>query len=129
MSDYFDLGSHTRTISTTSDEAQCWFDRGLNWCYGFNHEEAVRCFERALAADPACPMAWWGIAYAAGPNYNRAWHQLDAATIAAMLARTVDAVEHAQALQQHAGPVEQALIAALARRYQSTTPADDLYAW
>ena len=68
MSDYYDLGKHTRTISTSSADAQMWFDRGLNWTYGFNHEEAMRCFEFAIEADPDCPMAHWGLAYAAGPN-------------------------------------------------------------
>ena len=50
-----------------------WFDRGLAWCYGFNHAEAVVCFERALEHDPGCAMAVWGIAYAVGPNYNKLW--------------------------------------------------------
>ena len=26
--------------------------------------------ERAIAADPSCAMAYWGKAYALGPNYN-----------------------------------------------------------
>ncbi len=41
--------------------------------YGFNHEEAIVCFEKALAADPGCVMAHWGIAHAIGPNYNKVW--------------------------------------------------------
>ena len=53
MTDYYDLGSHHRAVSTASPEAQLWFDRGLVWCYGFNHDEAVRCFEKAAAIDPA----------------------------------------------------------------------------
>ena len=50
---------------------------GLNWCFGYHHEEAVACFEKALAADPNCAMAHWGVAYAAGPNYNFPWELLD----------------------------------------------------
>lgn len=42
--DYFDLGDYSRSVTTTSDEAQTWFDRGLRWTYGFNHEEAAACF-------------------------------------------------------------------------------------
>ena len=53
MTDYYDLGPHTRTITTSSPVAQRWFDRGLNWTYAFNHEEAVRCFEAAAEAEPA----------------------------------------------------------------------------
>ena len=36
----------------------------------FNHDEAVRSFEKALKADANLAMAHWGIAYALGPNYN-----------------------------------------------------------
>ena len=62
----FDLGTHTRAITTTSPQAQLWFDSGLNWCFSFNHEEGVSCFKKALEHDPSYAMAWWGIAYAAG---------------------------------------------------------------
>ena len=41
MTEYYDLGAHTRAITTNSPEAQLWFDRGLNWTYGFNHNEAI----------------------------------------------------------------------------------------
>jgi len=73
MDDYYDLGGYSRKIQTSSAEAQIWFDRGLNWTYGYHHEEAVVCFEKALAADPDCAMARWGIAYGIGPNYNLQW--------------------------------------------------------
>ena len=59
-------------IDTPSAQAQSWFDRGLVWAYAFNHEESIRCFERALALDPDLAIARWGIAYAIGPNYNKA---------------------------------------------------------
>ena len=48
--DYYDLGNYTRKITTRSDEAQTWFDRGLVWIYGYHHEQASCCFEKALAA-------------------------------------------------------------------------------
>jgi hypothetical protein len=73
----YDLGSHSFPVTTGSAEAQAWFDRGLLWCYGFNHEEALRCFGRAAAADPACAMAYWGQAYAIGPNYNKDWEAFE----------------------------------------------------
>ena len=57
--DRFNLGAYRRAVTTQSAEAQRWFDKGLNWCYGFNHDEGVKCFERALAADPSCAMALW----------------------------------------------------------------------
>ena len=47
MSDYYDLGDYSRSISTVSPDAQRWFDRGLIWTYGYHPEEAaVECFKR-----------------------------------------------------------------------------------
>jgi hypothetical protein len=57
MSDYYNLGDHSRPVTASSPEAQRWFDRGLLWVYGFNHREAVKCFEKAIEHDPQCPMA------------------------------------------------------------------------
>ena len=71
--DRFNLGAHTRKIRTSSAEAQRWFDLGLNWCFGFNQEEGVKCFRKALEFDPDCVMAHWGIAYGSGPFYNLPW--------------------------------------------------------
>ena len=53
MHDYYDLGTYSRTVTTGSPDAQRLFDRGLAWTYGFNHEEAIACYRRALAADSA----------------------------------------------------------------------------
>ena len=132
MSDYYDLGNHGRAISMTSPEAQRWFDRGLNWTYGFNHEEAIRCFEQALAADPDCPMAHWGLAYAAGPNYNRPWKYFSPPDLAATIGRCYLASQRAIELLDRANPAERALITALGARYRAPAPpdhAEDLVGW
>ena len=55
----FDLGSYHREISCASTDAQLWFDRGMLWSFGFHHEEAIKCFEKAVEADPSCAMAHW----------------------------------------------------------------------
>ena len=68
---YYDLGGHSFAVTTSSPAAQTWFDRGLAWCYGFNHEEAIVCFENALAADPACAMAHWGPRLCRGPQLQQ----------------------------------------------------------
>jgi tetratricopeptide (TPR) repeat protein len=120
--DYYDLGTHSRKVTTASAEAQLWFDRGLVWCYGYNHEEAIACFEKALAADPGCAMAHWGIAYAAGPNYNMPWELFDDAGRAAAVARARAATEAALALAGGVSPPERALIEALPARYPQATP-------
>ena len=67
---YYDVGVVERKITTSSAEAQEWFNRGLGLTYGFNHEEAIVCFDKALEADPDCAMCYWGKANALAPNYN-----------------------------------------------------------
>lgn len=116
---YFDLGSYHRPVETVAPQAQTWFDRGLVWAYAFNHEEAVRCFERALEHDPDLAIARWGIAYSVGPNYNKAWEAFDPVDLAASLSRA--RTELALATQGRATAVEQGLIAALRTRF-----SDDL---
>lgn len=114
---YYDLGGYQRAVSTSSGKAQTWFDRGLNWCYGYHHEESMRCYQRSAEHDPDCAMAHWGLAYAAGPNYNKPWEAfLDEERVAA-LGTARAAVLRALDLRAHASPVETALIEALEKRY------------
>jgi len=127
--DYYNLGSYSRPITTAAPEAQLWFDRGLNWLFGFNHGEAIACFQKALERDPACAMAHWGISYAAGPNYNLPWNRYDPAGKAAALAAAYDAMQGALAHAAGASPVEQALIRALPARYPQREPLDDQAPW
>lgn len=105
-----DLGDHQHKITTSSPQAQRFFDQGLTLVYAFNHDEAIRSFQEAARLDPQCAMAYWGIAYAYGPNINQPM--------------TEEAVPKAwEALQQamqRAGQVseqERAYIEALAKRY------------
>jgi tetratricopeptide (TPR) repeat protein len=127
--EYYDLGTHTRPVTTSSPTAQLWFDRGLVWTYAFHHEEAVHCFEAAAAADPDCAMAHWGIAYALGPNYNKPWEFFDERELTRTVERTHAAVERAHALAAGATPVERALIEALRARYPQDRPAEDCSVW
>ena len=114
---YYDLGGFHRPITINDRQAQIWFDRGLVWCYGFNHEEASRCFERAIAHDPKCPMAYWGLAYSLGPNYNKPWNLFGRRERLDTVERTHDAIAKANAIASTATPIEQALIHALSYRY------------
>jgi tetratricopeptide (TPR) repeat protein len=122
MFDDCNLGRHGRTITTSSAEAQRLFDRGLVWTYGFHHEEAVRCFERALEHDSDCAMAHWGIAYALGPNYNKPWEAFDALDLARSVARARSAARRALSLSARATPVERDFIQAIQSRYQADEP-------
>jgi tetratricopeptide (TPR) repeat protein len=127
--EYYDLGPYTRKITAAVPEAQLWFDRGLNWLYGFNHAEAIACFKKALEHDPGCAMAYWGISYAAGPNYNLPWYRYDPAGKAAALAAAYDAMQGALARVERASPVEQALIRALPARYPQREAIEDQAPW
>ena len=123
--DYFDIGDYRREVTTSSPEAQLWFDRGLAWTYAFNPEEGVHCFEKAAQADPQCAMAHWGIAFASGPNYNKAWKFFDPADFEITLPYAHAALERARAVAGNATPFERALIEALATRFPATA-TDDL---
>ena len=125
----YDLGTYRRPVTTGSKAAQAWFDRGLAWTYGYHHEEALACFRRAIDADPECAMAWWGVAYAAGPNYNKPWEAFDEEDAARSLATAHDAAARAAECASDATPAERALIQALEHRYPSRSPAPDMDPW
>ena len=125
---YFDLGDYSRAVTTTSDEAQTWFDRGLRWTYGYNHEEAAECFRKAIAADPGCAMAYWGLAYAIGPNYNKPWDLFEPDERVAALDEAHAALAAATALTE-VSPVERAMVDALAARYPADPAIDDFAPW
>ncbi|WP_170477738.1 tetratricopeptide repeat protein [Ruegeria arenilitoris] len=129
MSYDYDLGTYTCPVTTSSSEAQVWFDRGLVWTYGYNHDEAVACFQRAVDADPDCAMAHWGVAYAAGPNYNLPWDLRDDQGRAKALAIAFDATQQALRLIDQCSPVEQALIQALPSRYPQREPIENMHQW
>jgi tetratricopeptide (TPR) repeat protein len=122
MSDYFDLGGYGRPVTTDSDRAQTWLDRGLVWAYAFNHEEAAACFERAAEADPGCAMAYWGLAYAVGPNYNKPWEAFGEGEAPAEISRALAAL--GAAAGRPAAPVERALLQAMAARYPAAASGD-----
>ena len=104
------LGGVHHRISTKSAEAQRFFDQGLRLAYAFNHDEAVRSFEKAAAADPKCAMCWWGVGLALGPNINMPM-SVDAEV------RANKALDRARSLSAHATEAERDYIAALSTRY------------
>ena len=126
---YYDLGKYSRAITTTSPEAQLWFDRGLIWVCAYNHEEGVKCFRKALEHDPDCAMAHWGVSYGSGPNYNLPWELLDPNGQVNALAASYDAMQKALACAAKATPIEQALIRALPTRYPQRDPIEDMSGW
>ncbi len=111
------LGGIHHKVSTRSAEAQRLFDQGLALCFAFNHEEAVRSFERALEADPKLAMAHWGIAYALGPNINLA-------TDSVRSARAWGEIRQALKPGASASTTERDWIAAMATRFAASPTAD-----
>ncbi|CEJ58568.1 hypothetical protein PMG11_07222 [Penicillium brasilianum] len=118
----FDLGVFERRVTTKSPEAQIWFNRGLIWAYAFNHHESAACFERAIAHDESFAMAYWGLAWTLGPNYNQPW-EFFGADLKQVVQRTYQASRKALAFATGGTPLEQALIKAIQARYQSDEPA------
>lgn len=111
------IGDHHHPISTANPDAQKFFDQGLTLVFGFNHDEALRSFERAAALDPKSPMALWGVALVLGANYNdpgsternqKAYH----------------AIQQAMALLDGAPERERDYVRALARRYAADGKGD-----
>ncbi|MDP2081592.1 MAG: hypothetical protein U0934_21045 [Pseudotabrizicola sp.] len=127
--DYFDLGSFSRKITTSRTEAQLWFDRGLVWLYGFNHEEAIVCFENVLQYDADCVMAHWGIAHAIGPNYNKLWEFFSPEEKVAALDRAHLSLKRAAAVADRATPAEHAILMALAARFPTDPAIEDYGPW
>src|SRR5277367_1700410 len=64
------IGSIHHPVSTASSLAQRYFDQGLAFTYGFNHDEAERAFQQSANIDRNLAMAYWGVALVLGPNYN-----------------------------------------------------------
>ena len=126
---YFDIDVYSRQITTTSPEAQKWFDRGLVWTFGYHHEEAIECFKAALEHDADCAMAHWGIAYAIGPNYNMEWSHFDPDGKIQALAAAFDATKTAMTLTASVTAPERALIEALPARYPQRDPIEEQEPW
>jgi tetratricopeptide (TPR) repeat protein len=111
------LGGFHRKI-TASPEAQRYFDQGMRLVWAFNHDEATRSFAKAAELDPKCASCFWGVALTLGPNYNMP-------LMAEPRARAGwEALGKARANAPAAAPVEQALIAALAKRFDGPRPLD-----
>ena len=129
MNDYYDLGSYSRNISTSSPEAQLWFDRGLIWNYAYHHEEAIVCFKKALEHDKNCVMCHWGIAYASGPNYNKQWGDFGDDEKRACLEAAHELVKTAKSRLDGANDIERGLIEALTERYPEDPGIEDFGPW
>ena len=64
------MGTVHLAITTTSLEAQQFFDQGVAQMHSFWAREAERSFLQAAALDPAAPMPHWGIAMVAAGDWR-----------------------------------------------------------
>src|SRR5215470_17778205 len=111
------LGTLRHPVSTSSPEAQRFFDQGLRLLYAFNHDEAARSFKRAAQCDPHMAMAHWGLALAFGPNINlEVQEEREKAAY--------EAVQRALVLVAKGPESERLYIEALAKRHSAAADSD-----
>jgi tetratricopeptide (TPR) repeat protein len=124
---YEDLGPYNRSIVTSSDEAQAYFDQGLLLMYAFGTGPAAESFKAAQAADPTCAACYWGEAWALSPYLNGGMPP-------GRERRAHDAIQKAKENASGASDVERALIEAFEARFDAEPtearrkPLDSLYA-
>ena len=112
------LGDFTFPVSTANPRSQAFFDQGMRLTFAFNHAEGHRAFMEAARLDPDNAMAYWGQAYALGPNIN------DPLPLQDRREAAWEALQNANAHKDGSSPLEQALIQALNARYSNDWEAD-----
>src|SRR5688500_11900173 len=85
------IGGIREKVSTSSAEAQAFYDQGLSYLHSYVWIEAARSFHQALRHDPQLAMAYLGL--------SRAYSSFEPGASRRML-------EKAQALAAHASPRE-----------------------
>lgn len=109
------FGHSDIAVTTRVPAARALFNQGVLQAYAFNEREAVRMFKAALAADPACAMCAWGVAWQLGPNINNDSRD--------EVAEALKYVGHATRHLGGATPRERALVESLALRYAHASAA------
>jgi tetratricopeptide (TPR) repeat protein len=98
-------------VTTSSPEAQAFYDQGLDYLHGYVWIEAARSFQQALRLDPKLAMAWVGL--------SRVYSGLDDPKAARV------ALEQAQALAAGAGARERRRIALRAKQLEAMDALGD----
>ncbi|MCE2612590.1 hypothetical protein LVD13_06375 [Flavobacteriaceae bacterium D16] len=107
------LGSYTFSVTTDNPRSQAFFDQGMRLTFAFNHAEAHRSFMEAARLDPNNTMAYWGQAYALGPNINDPLPDQDRKEAA------WEALQKANQYIKGSTPLERSLVQALNARYSN----------
>lgn len=64
------LGSYSWPVTTDSEQAQQYFNQGMQLRWAYNVNEAARSMAEARRIDPECAMCYWGEAFALGSFLN-----------------------------------------------------------
>ena len=59
-----DVGAVHQKVTTSSPDAQAYYDQGLTLLHHYSFIDATRSFRQALRSDPECAMCWMGLARA-----------------------------------------------------------------
>lgn len=116
------IGEYRMEAFTTSEDAKHFFDQGIIFTYGFNHGEAARSFREAIRLDSNFVMAYWGLAYTLGPNYN-------AALDSSVMNEIRWAMTKAISLKSSASELERALVEAAEVKYAGEMGEEQLIAF
>ncbi len=112
------LGNLHFPITTENERVQAFFDQGVKLSYAFNHAEGHRSFLETARLAPNTAMAYWGQAFALGPNIN------DPLPDDERKNKINEAMAKARKLAPKATAKEQALIKALSARYSEDLTKD-----
>ena len=104
-------GNVHEAVTTSSAEAQAFYDQGINYLHGYVWIEAARSFRQAIRLDPNLALAWIGL--------SRVYSGLDDPRSAR------DAVARAEALAARVSPREQRRIALRARQLEAMADVTD----
>ena len=105
------LGPYSFKISSESEEAQQFFDQGMQLMFAFAKVDAVRSFRESWARDPDCAICYWGEAWSWGSYLNGPMRPPEAPHAYAAVQKALDLAE------MHASARERAYIEALSVRY------------
>ena len=100
-----DIGAVHQKVTTSSADAQAYYDQGLTLLHHYVFIDAARSFHQALRSDPDCAMCWMGLARA-----EQGVERQDA---------TAAAIAKAQSLAPRASAKEQTFIALRAQQIEA----------
>ena len=105
------LGPYAFKISSANEEAQRFFDQGMQLMFAFAKVDAVRSFRESWTRDSDCAICYWGEAWAWGSYLNGPMRPPEAPHAYAAVQRALELAEG------HASARERGYIEALSVRY------------